>query len=128
VFALCVGISAVHAERVETEETAGRSEAEILGGEVRALAVGEPCHVLSQYGYPQIAIGSGCTGQRLAVPIAGCQIAEMSQRTEAVIVAVVGSLPPEILDAVVGLQVDRPERWVVARIDPNLVQCESANQ
>lgn len=128
VLALCVGISAVYAERVENKEIALRSESEILGVEVRALAAGEPCHVLSQYGNPQIAIGSGCTGQRLVVPIAGCQIAGMFQRTEAIIVAVVGALPPEILDAVVGLQVDRPEPWVVARIDPNLVQCEGANQ
>lgn len=66
------------ARSVAEEQRTTRADARELGEVLEVVSEGYACQFVSQYGYPQIALASGCRGQRLDVGSALMTASELS--------------------------------------------------
>lgn len=116
--------SIAQANHVEESQVSAREDLKLVGGVVRSLAAGRDCRVLSQYGAPQIALVSGCTGERLVVASAGCQVQRLDSAPEVVIVTFIGAAPSGLEQAITDDEVLGPRGWRTAVVVPELAVCE----
>jgi hypothetical protein len=122
----CIAVSASHASLVEGEQVVRRSEFVEVGAHVQTISGGAPCHLLTQYGIPQMALTSGCITERLLIDTSACQVAALPPDAGVVIVAAVGAIPSALETAIVPPTLEGPISWKVVEVNQTAAQCTAS--
>jgi hypothetical protein len=103
------------ATRVETEQVAQRVEARRVAASIAGTAGEETCEFMSQYGYPQMMIASGCTGSRANLQNLACQISAVQRGRPGVdiIIALVSAPPDGTVYLTPIRSRDLPQAWAL---------------
>lgn len=119
--ALGMAVAVAHADEIEEAQAESRRPYASIGHQLGDLVGDQSCFVLSQYGYPQFSVASGCRGQRLDASTASCAVARAAE--DRVFVAWVTNIPPDLERAALDAPVEYPSGWQVIELEINEVRC-----
>jgi 4-amino-4-deoxy-L-arabinose transferase-like glycosyltransferase len=130
--AVIVAWSVNVATTIESEQYSQRAIGMTVATAISESVDGADCHFLSQYGFPQIVVATGCSGGRAIVDELGCQLRTVLQRRPGsdVYVALIHDVPLPLVPHLRAVENDTASaRWTVYIVAGDAdIPCSSGGQ